>query len=254
MAEYVERKFTAAKLSVAFAVAALLGGLAARDQSAGAASAGKGAEPHLSHGSITSAEIKNESLLFKDIKPGQVYSDDQLNQKWLKISDASAQYLKIDEANDTFVKIEDANNAFVKIEDANKAFVKIEDAAHQFINGDGKVISGFEVANGTNPVTVLEATGFVRALGVPGSVGGPQPHLRMTNLGSTPLHYGTGGGAGVIAPGASADVNLPQGGGAATVQLTTEESTPTVGTLTMTAIPAGQALNFSAQVLIGAGQ
>ena len=147
MAEYAERKLRNAKLSVALAVAAILGGLAARDQTAGAAAGTeKGAEPHLAP--ITSADIKNSSLLFKDFKAGQVYSDNQVNHKFLKIDDANNTFIKLDDANNTFVKIADANNTFVKQADANNTFVKIADAKHQFIQGDGSVLTGFEAQSG----------------------------------------------------------------------------------------------------------
>jgi hypothetical protein len=262
MAEYVERKFTAAKLSVALAIAAVLGGLAARDQSAGATSADKSPTPHMAPGSIDSTEVKNESLLFKDFKPGQVYSDNQVNQKFLKISDAKVQYLKLDQASDifvkgedankTFVKIEDANNTFVKGEDANATFLKIQDAKDQYVEGDGSVLTGFAASAGGATVSVLEVPGFVRTQGLPPLQQGPR--ARLTNLGSTPLHFAFtgGGGTGVIAPGASTDVNLPgAGGGSATVQLIAEGSTPTVGTLTVSGILIGQTINFSAQILVG---
>src|SRR3954451_12882815 len=148
MAEYVERKFTAAKLSVALAVAALLGGVAARDSSAGAAETGpatKGAEPHLANDSIGTAEIKNHSLLFQDIKAGEVFSKAQANRTFLKVSDAKFEFLPLNQAADIFAKIGNlaaALNAYVKLDDANKTFVKIDDAKTEFVNGDGKVMTG----------------------------------------------------------------------------------------------------------------
>jgi hypothetical protein len=260
MAEYVERKYTAAKLSVALAIAAMLGGLAARDGTAGATSV-KGAQPHLSEGSITTDEIKNGSLLFEDFKSGEVYSQHRSDKKFLGQREAREKWLKIKDANNTFVKAEslnayikldDANNTFVKAEDANKTFVKIEDAQHQFVNGDGKVMTGFASSNG-GATTLLDVPGFVRAEGVPAVVGSNSPtaKVHLTNLGTTPVHYGTGGGEGVIAPGASGDVNLPQGGGATTMQLVSEEATPTIGTLTVNAFTNGPTTTFSAQILIG---
>src|SRR3954466_16098457 len=124
MADYAERKLRNAKLSVALAVAAILGGLAARDQTAQATGAEKGAQPHLAP--ITSADIKNASLLFKDFKAGQIYSENQVNHKFVKMA----------EANNTFIKTEDATNTFVKGVHANNTFVKIEDAKNEFVNGD----------------------------------------------------------------------------------------------------------------------
>src|SRR4051812_44758017 len=146
MADYAERKLRNAKLSVALAVAAILGGLAARDQTAQATGAEKGAQPHLAP--LTSADIKNASLLFKDFKAGQIYSENQVNNKFVKMNDANNKFVKIDDANTTFVKIEDANNTFIKQADANNTFVKIEDAKNQFVEGDGSVFTGFEALNG----------------------------------------------------------------------------------------------------------
>lgn len=241
MAEYAERKLRSAKLSVALAVAAIIGGLAARDQTAQATGAEKGAEPHLAP--ITSADIKNASLLFKDFKSGQIYSDNQINHK----------FIKIDDANNTFIKIEDANNTFVKQADANNTFVKIEDAKNQFVEGDGSVFTGFEALNGTGSAPILELLGMVRAEGVI-AAGQNSIQARLTNLGTTPLHYATGGASGVIAPTQGVLIGLaPNGGGGSTVQLISEGSPPEIATLTLSAIPAGGTTNFSGQALLGAG-
>jgi hypothetical protein len=265
MAEYVERKFTAAKLSVALAVAAMLGGLAARDSSAGAATPAKGPQPHLAEGSITTAEVKDHSLLFQDIKAGEVFSKSQANRQFVKLSQAKEKWLTLNQAADIFAKIGDlasavdafikAENAFVKIDDANKTFVKIDDAQHQFVNGDGKVMTGFEPSTGA-AVPVLDVPGLVLAEGLPAVQGNLQ--TRLTNEGATPLHYavGGGGGSGVIAPGKTQAILISgSGGGSITVQLISEGSPPAVGTLTVGAIPAvgTPTTNFSAQILIGAG-
>jgi len=269
MAEYVERKFTAAKLSVALAVAAMLGGLAARDSSAGAAetnSTVRGAEPHLADNSIGTAEIKDHSLLFQDIKAGEVFSRAQVNRTFVKLSQAKEKWLTLNQASDIFAKIGDlasavdmfvkAEAAFVKIDDANKTFVKIEDAQHQFVNGDGKVMTGFESSTGA-PVPVLDVPGMVLAEGLPAVQGNLS--TRLTNEGSTPLHFASsfnGGSAGVIAPGKSQAILISgNGGGSTTVQLISEGSPPAVGTLTVGAIPVvgSPTTNFSAQILIGAG-
>jgi hypothetical protein len=242
MAEYAERKLRNAKLSVALAVAAILGGLAARDQIAEATGGDTGAQPRVAP--ITSVDIKNASLLFKDFKAGQVYSDNEINHKFLKISDA----------DNTFIKIEDANNTFVKGVDANNTFVKIEDAKNQFVEGDGSVLTGFEAAPGSGAVTVLDIPGVVRAEGVPPGQQTPAA-TRLTNLGTTPLHYAAdGGGGGVVAPTQSILIALSGAGGrAATVQLISEGTPPTIATLTVSAILAGPSTNFSAQALLGAG-
>jgi hypothetical protein len=256
MAEYAERKLRTAKLSVALAIAAVLGGLAARDQSAQATTAEPGAGPQLAKAPITSAEIKNSSLLFKDFKAGQVYSDNEVNHKFLKIEDANAIFAKIDDANNTFIKIEDANNTFIKGEVANNTFLKIEDAKNQFVQGNGSVLTGFEAVTGNNAsAPILDLLGMVRAEGVV-TPQQNQPQARLTNLGTTPLHYATGGTAGVMAPNAQGVlIGLGGGGGgSATVQLISEGSPPEIATLTLSAIPAGGTTNFSGQALLGAGQ
>jgi hypothetical protein len=246
MAEYAERKLRTAKLSVALAIAAIVGGLAARDQSAQATGAEKGAEPHLTP--LTSADIKNSSLLFKDFKQGQVYSQDQVDAKFIKLKDANNTFVKLNDANNTFVKIEDANNTFVKLNDANNTFVKIEDAKHQFVQGDGSVLTGFEALTGNGSVNVLDIPGIVRTDGV-FAVGANNPQARLTNLGTTPLHYASPAGSGVIAPNTQGVlIGLNQ-----TIQLISEGSPPEIATLTVSGIPQGQTTNFSAQALVGAG-
>lgn len=254
MAEYAERKLRTAKLSVALAIAAVLGGLAARDQSAQATTAEKGAGPQLAKAPITSAEIKNSSLLFKDFKAGQVYSDNEVNHKFLKIDEANATFWKLADANNTFIKIEDANNTFIKGDAANSTFLKIEDAKGQYVQGDGSVFTGFEAAAGNGAVTVLDLPGIVRAEGVPPGQQTPA-QTRLTNLGTTPLHYATGAGGGVIAPTQGVLIGLGGGGGgSATIQLISEGSPPEIATLTVSGILIGQTTNFSAQALLGAGE
>jgi hypothetical protein len=226
MAEYAERKLRNVKLSVALAIAAILGGLAARDQTAGAAAgAEKGAEPHLAP--ITSADIKNASLLFKDFKSGQIYSQDQVDAK--------------------FIKFKAANHTFLKLADANNTFVKIEDAKHEFVQGDGSVFTGFEALTGNGSVPVLDIPGMLRAEGV-FAVGANSPQARLTNLGTTPLHYASPAGTGVVPPTQSILIGLNQ-----TIQVITEGSPPEIATLTVSGIPAGQTTDFSAQALLGAG-
>jgi hypothetical protein len=215
MAEYAERKLRTAKLSIALAVAAILGGLAARDQTAGASGTEKGAEPHLAP--ITSADIKNASLLFKDFKSGQVYSQDQVDAK------------------------------FIKFKAANNTFVKIEDAKNEFVQGDGSVFTGFEALTGNGSVNVLDVPGIVRAEGV-FAAGANSPQARLTNLGTTPLHYASPAGTGVIAPTQGILIGLNQ-----TIQLISESSPPEIATLTVSGIPVGQTTDFSAQALLGAG-
>jgi hypothetical protein len=245
MAEYAERKLRTAKLSIALAVAAILGGLAARDQTAGASGTEKGAEPHLAP--ITSADIKNASLLFKDFKSGQVYSQDQVDAKFIKFKAANNTFVKIEDANNTFVKIEDANNTFAKVNDVNNTFVKIEDAKNEFVQGDGSVFTGFEALTGNGSVNVLDVPGIVRAEGV-FAAGANSPQARLTNLGTTPLHYASPAGTGVIAPTQGILIGLNQ-----TIQLISESSPPEIATLTVSGIPVGQTTDFSAQALLGAG-
>jgi hypothetical protein len=295
MAEYAERKLRTAKLSIALAIAAVIGGLAARDQTAQATATETGAKPPPSTGSITSAEVKNESLLFKDFKPGQIYSDNEVDNTFWKIADANNTFVKIDElqdkywkiddanntfqkitdanntfqkitdanntfqkitdANATFLKIDDANSKYQKITDANNTFVKIADAAHQFMHGDGSVLTGFEASVDGEDVTVLQIPGLIRVDGQAPQQGLPT-RASLTNLGTTPLPYVSGSQAGQIAVGDNVTVNLPGGanGGSTTVQLISPGASPTIATLTISMIPVVSSLDFSAQMLLGAGQ
>jgi hypothetical protein len=136
MAEHVKRRVNAARVAVAFAAAGVIAG--------GAATASGRPDP-VPPNSVGSQEVRNGTLLWKDLKDGEVYSKDQVAEKFLKIDAAASKFLKIDDANEKFLKIDDASNTYIKGEALNgyikqsvadSTFLKIEDAANTYVKGE----------------------------------------------------------------------------------------------------------------------
>jgi hypothetical protein len=117
MAEQVKRRVNAARIAVAFAAAGVI---------AGGAATATGARDPIPPNSIGTQEVRNGTLLWKDLKDGEVYSKDQVAEKFLKVDEASDKWLKIDDANEKFLKIDDANEKFLKIDEAANTYVKGE--------------------------------------------------------------------------------------------------------------------------------
>ena len=222
MAERVRRRLVAARLSASLAAAALLGGLAAgngrTEALADDLTAGmRVVEPD----SVGTNEVIDHSLLYRDLKRGQVYSQGAVNDRF---------YLK---------------------EDVNRLFVKMDDAVNLFVGGRGSVLAGSNVAPGDGSVSVLDVPGLVRLRGV---TTGRVPAMQITNVGDGPLDFATAGAAGVLEADGSVSVELggPETAPVATVQIVSETS-GLLTTLTLSAIPqSGTAadIGFSAQAII----
>ncbi len=145
MVEYARHRLAAAKVGVSLALLALIGGVAAKKEQW--VSFEEVASQDLPRNSVGTKHVKDDALLYKDLKQGQVYSVltvDELFQKayetdaatYLKISDAEVGYVKWDEANNTFLKVADADMKYLKIDDANATFLKIDDANETFYKHD----------------------------------------------------------------------------------------------------------------------
>lgn len=133
MVEYARHRLAAAKVGVSLALLALIGGVAAKKEQR--VSFEEVASQDLPRNSVGTKHVKDDALLYKDLKQGQVYSVltvDELFQKayetdaatYLKISDAEVGYVKWDEANNTFLKVADADMKYLKIDDANATFLR----------------------------------------------------------------------------------------------------------------------------------
>jgi hypothetical protein len=225
---------------VSLAVAAVLGGLVAHDKSAETiAYQLTGAQPHMVPGSITSVDVKNGSLLYKDFKPGQVLSQ--------KVADSL--FMKDKTANNTFLKIDDAAGKYLDQQTAGKTYLKIEDANNRFVNGDGSVFTGFGSSNGS-PIGLLDIAGIASVQG-DHTVGKPDT-VHIVNTSGSPLEYAMSGKTGSIAVGDALDLDVSNGN-SDTIQLLVP-AVQKIATLTVSGIPnaAGGATDFVAQCLVGA--
>ena len=169
MADYLRFRVTAAKAGVSMALLALIGGLAARGESAPAA---VNATPAASTGlflklggitgnartSFLKLEQKvrgiDDTLASLEHKLARsYYTEAKVNSTFLKIRDAGAQYLKIRSADTSFLKIDDAAKIYLTSSDAGARFLKIDGTAANanalggqapgaFFQGRGNVVSG----------------------------------------------------------------------------------------------------------------
>ncbi|MFI5027530.1 MAG: hypothetical protein ACHQCF_00935 [Solirubrobacterales bacterium] len=229
-------------MTVSIAAAALLGGFLARDKTAETVAYQlTGAQPHMIPGSITSVDIKNGSLLYKDFKPGQVLSQKQ----------ADSLFVKDKTANSTFLKIDDATAKYLGQQEAANTYLKIEDANNRFVNGDGKVLTGFGTSNG-NLIGLLDIAGIASVQG--DHVIGKPDTVHIVNTGGSLIDYAMNGSAGTIAIGGTLDVDVATGqnGNSETIQLLVP-AVNKIATLTVSGIqnPGGGATDFVAQCLVG---
>ena len=148
MAEQVKRRVNAARIAVAFAAAGVI---------AGAAATATGAPGDLPANSVGTLQVRNDSLMHKDFKDGEVYSKDAVAGTFLKIDAAAKKFLKIDDANIKYLKIDDANQKFLKIDDANIKYLKIDDANQKFLKIDDANIKYLKIDDAANTYVKGEA-------------------------------------------------------------------------------------------------
>jgi hypothetical protein len=257
MAERVKRRVAAARLAVAFVAAGAIAGAAASGQQNGPKPVlykeVAAVDYFLKLDSIKSKHIVDGSLLFKDIKKGQVPSQHQFQKAQLRHKHFEKvvfhKYLSQDEASKLYIKGESLND-YIKHSEADARYIKMTD---DVVRGDGSVFT---------ETTLLGATSQQRLFSIAGlldvdAVNGPSPHMLVTNNSGGPLTHtscsdGAGGGtaAGVVAAGQS--FSCPADDASQTVQLISEGANPTVATLSFSGVPAVQnSAQFTAQILIG---
>ena len=209
MADYVKGRFHAARVGVTMAILGLLAGLGIKNEQQAPTTtiiADPAAAQALAKSSVGSVQIKDHSLLFKDLKIHQVpsYKDYSkftraVNDKWLKLDTANvvhkadvydkassdATFLKIDSANAGFLKIDSANNTFLKLDGTAQNALKIDGLAKdQLIQGHGQVITGSTVLGNTDS-DVFILIGLLRASAKTAAAGGNAADVTLTNLSST---------------------------------------------------------------------
>src|SRR6476661_5229366 len=138
MADYVRGRFHAARVGVTMALLGLLAGLGIKNEGGPPTTivADPAAAQLLKKNSVGSAQIRNHSLLFTDLKIHQVPSYKEYSKftnatygKFLKLDAAAQGFLKITDANSTFIKLTDADSRFLKLDDANANFLHKADTA-----------------------------------------------------------------------------------------------------------------------------
>ncbi|MGZ4173456.1 MAG: hypothetical protein ACXVQR_03145 [Solirubrobacteraceae bacterium] len=285
MADYLRFRVTAAKAGVSMALLALIGGLAARGESAPAtvnATPAASTGLFLKLGGITGnartsflkLEQKvrgiDETLASLEHKLARSYYTEQtVNSTFLKIKDAGAQYLKIRSADTSFLKIDDAAKIYLTSSDAAAKFLKLDGTAANanalggqapsaFFQGRGNVVSGAtSLASGANPnpATVLRDSHGIIAVLLSGNA--DQTQFQITNNSSVPLEAITDGSTAplTLAPGVPA--LLPavqhQNAGEFTVQIMPSGAFNQVVTLVLGVTPAfaDGSVKASGQMLIG---
>ena len=227
MAAYVKGRFHAARVGVTMAILGLLAGLGIKNEGGTRTTiiADPAAAQLLVKNSVGSAQIKNHSLLFNDLKIHQVPSYKQYdkftkadNIKWVKLDsgnvvhkvdvfdkqsadgrflklDDAAGYLKIDSANLTFLKLDDANANFLHKADTASNALKIDGlSSDQIIQGRGQVITGNTVI-GASDSDIFILIGLLK-VSVKNTAGAPSSDVTLTNLSTTETLLFNGDGKG----------------------------------------------------------
>ena len=236
MAEYVKGRFHAARVGATMAILGLLAGLGIKSEQRPPTTVVADPASALSIGknTIGTAQIKQHSLLFTDIKSHQVPSYKEF--KFFRTQFQTFKNAVYDKhaIDTTFAKLGDVNSTFVKIEDANAEFLKISDATDKFltltgtaadsnkiggltpsqlIQGHGSVITG-STAVGATDSDVFILIGLLKASvkNTPG--GGSSVDVTLTNLSSTDTLLVNGDGSqqtASIAPGKTDTVTMADG-------------------------------------------
>jgi hypothetical protein len=229
MAAYVKGRFRAARVGVTMAIMGLLAGLGIKSESQPTTTT-VFAEPAslqtLAKNTIGSAQIKNHSLLFSDLKLHQVPSykefkffTTQFNDKWLKLDTANLVH-KADVydkhlTDSTFLKIEDAGAQFLKLDGTAQNALKINGlGSDQLIQGHGQVITG-STAVGDSDSDVFILVGLLKASAKNSQQGGGAD-VTLTNLSATQTLLVNGDGkpgslSTTIGPGGTDTVSMGDG-------------------------------------------
>jgi len=260
MAERVKRRVAAARLAVAFVAAGTIGGAAwAQGGPPPAPTAQSSAgDAYLKIDGITSRNIVDGSLLYKDFKKRQVPS----YQQYLKLKATGKHFKKVVlnryypkvEIDRLFIKGESNDyvkrseiSSYIKHSEADARYHKL---SQSLVRGDGSV----------HTATATVGDQEVRLLAVPGmfTVDATGPQIKITNTSGAPLQHSTCPSAGsqnpaVLDPGQS--MICDGGNGAAqTMQLVGAGAGggPHVATINLSAIPMGPgSTQATVQILIG---
>jgi hypothetical protein len=273
MADEVRRRFTAARTGVWLAVFGLAAGLGIRIGAAApdAVDFDSSAKTLTINGNnkVGSAQVKDHSLLYRDLKSGEVPS---IKQYKLFTAEVQGNFLKLNAGNlvhkgdayaaDIFAKIDARaikGESYVKGE-SDARFVKKGDSVDNALKLDGRgvgdlvqghanVITG-NLTLGSNNGTVMILIGLLTASGQI-SAGNGQTIVTLTNTsGQTIMVNGDGKAGGASVPDGKADTFTVGDGSVTPVQVVTQDGKH-VATLTFSSFGTGQNKQLLAQALIG---
>jgi hypothetical protein len=242
MAENVKRRVAAARMAVAFVAAGTIAGAAAWAQASPPAPTAKSSalNAYLKHKPLTSANIADGSLLYKDFKKHQVPS-----YRMFQKAELSRKHFEKVELNRVYPKVE-IDRDFIKIKDADARYVKIDDIGTKVVGGKGSVFTATRVLPTVNKVTLLDVPGRF-------TVDTQGPTITITNTSSSPLTYSScgAGGAGTLQPNEHTDCDDTDA--VHTLQLIGGADGTEVATLDFSYIPTQGTPNaqVTVQVLIG---
>jgi hypothetical protein len=253
MAERVKRRVAAARLAVAFVAAGAIAGATAW-ASAGppAPSARKAGGEQIDTGTvkITSSNIENGSLLFKDFKKAQIPSFkmfEKLDGSFSKYKKAVNNFKydvknELGDVNGDIGRIKGELGSYIKMNDADARYIKMGDA----IMGDGSVFNAIKDAGGQDPVPIVSVPNLVTVDAMPA-----EQSIRVTNTSDGNLTYSQCGGlngGGTMAPGES--VSCATGDHTDVMQLIGGSAVTTLNFSSLPAVQAG-ARQYIIAILVG---
>jgi hypothetical protein len=269
MADYVRGRFHAARVGVTMALLGLLAGLGIKSQAEQPPTTvafDPAATKSIAKNVIGSVQIKNHSLLYKDLKLHQVPSykefksfSSTIKQQFLKLNDA---FIKLDSANllhkiDSYLKLDvynkaESDGAFLKIDGTASNALKLDGlGTDQIVQGHGQVMTG-NLTLGSSDGTLFILIGLLRATAKE-TVGGPSgADVTLENLSTTDtlIVNGDGQSAITIKPGGSAPLSSALADGSVrTLQVVVQGGTQAI-TLSLSSFTGG-VHQLVGQALIG---
>ncbi len=185
---------------------------------------------------LTSANIADGSLLYKDFQKYQVPS-----YKMFQKAELSRKHFQKVEIDRVYPKVEIDRN-FLKIKDADARYVKIDDVGSKVVMGDGSVLTATKLVAGGQSERLLDVAGKF-------TVDATGPTIRITNTGSSPLIVTTCGAAGSATLGTTEHTDCDDTDSAHAVQLIGTDGS--VATLNFSAVQVPGGTQSTVQVLIG---
>jgi hypothetical protein len=254
MASTVRRRLTAMRASVTMALLGLLAGLGIEAQASLSSPPTGEPQAHTAAGrnTIGSAQIKNHSLLFQDLKIHEVPSYKEYKEFVAKIMTSLG---GLDAANlvhkiDVYSKIE-ADAAFLHKGDTADNALKIDGlGSSQLVQGHGQVLTNTMTATGSDGtllvlIGLLRVSASVNPPGVPAGVS-----VTLTNTSDQPRMLNDGKTGSTIPPGKSAAPIMLGDGSVMPVQLLGMGGSQVV-TLTLSSFSGGGAHTLVGQAVVG---